>query len=114
VDYINTPLTTILYPRLPPCTPPALPPRPLFRLARELPHQGQPALDDQGRLRCGAAIGTRDGDKERVAALFGQGGVDAVILDSSQGDSTFQLQMLNHIKRAHQVRVGRYVWGGGR
>ena len=28
-------------------------------------------------------------------------GVDAVILDSSQGDSTFQLEMLAHLKRVY-------------
>lgn len=59
---------------------------------RFLPPQGAPSLDGQGRLRCGAATGTREGDKERIAALVAAG-VDAVILDSSQGDSTYQLQV---------------------
>ena len=31
--------------------------------------QGTPSVDAQGRLLCGAAVGTREGDKERVAAL---------------------------------------------
>ena len=41
--------------------------------------------------------------------------MDAVILDSSQGDSTFQLEMLAHIKRAHpglDVIAGNIVTSG--
>lgn len=37
-----------------------------------------------GRLLVGAAIGTRESDKERVRALREAGNVDIVILDSSQ------------------------------
>mmetsp|Transcript_3029 Transcript_3029/g.7538 ORF Transcript_3029/g.7538 Transcript_3029/m.7538 type:complete len:510 (-) Transcript_3029:642-2171(-) len=74
--------------------------RDYFKESRAFPNPGTPSLDAAGRLRCGAAVGTRDADKERVARLA-EVGVDAVILDSSQGDSTFQLQMVAHIKRAH-------------
>ena len=45
-------------------------------------------------------MGTREEDKRRVAALA-EAGVDAVILDSSQGDSTYQVAMIKHIKQAH-------------
>lgn len=37
------------------------------------------------QLRVGAAVGTRDEDKERVRRLHAEAGVDAIILDSSQG-----------------------------
>ncbi|KAF8064485.1 impdh [Scenedesmus sp. PABB004] len=74
--------------------------RAAFVAERHLPPQGAPTLDAQGRLRVGAATGTREGDKARIAALAAAG-VDAVILDSSQGDSTYQLEMLAHIKAAH-------------
>lgn len=66
--------------------------RSAFRDERQLPPQGEPSLDSQGRLLVGAATGTREGDKERIARLV-EAGVDAVILDSSQGDSTYQLQV---------------------
>lgn len=92
----------------------ALATRAHFKASRGLPPQGAPALAPDGRPRVGAAIGTRDDDKARVARLFEEGGVDAVILDSSQGDSTFQLQMLAHIKRAHpglDVICGNVVTG---
>jgi hypothetical protein len=56
--------------------------------------------DSSGRLRCGAAVGTREEDKERVAALVAQG-VDFIVLDSSQGDSTYQAAMIKHVKSAH-------------
>ena len=72
-----------------------------FRDSRRFPTTGgPPSLSSDGRLLCGAAVGTREGDKERVAALVAAG-VDAVILDSSQGDSTFQIDMLKYLKNAH-------------
>lgn len=52
------------------------------------------------RLLCGATIGTRESDKERIKALNSVG-VDVVIIDSSQGDSIFQRDMIHHIKREH-------------
>jgi IMP dehydrogenase len=45
-------------------------------------------------------VGTREEDKERVAELV-SAGVDAVILDSSQGASSFQVEMLQYIKQRH-------------
>ncbi len=71
----------------------ALATRTMVRQARSLPAPGAPSLDAQGRLLVGAAVGTREDDKQRVAALVQQAGVDAVILDSSQGDSTYQIQV---------------------
>jgi hypothetical protein len=56
-------------------------------------------VDAHGRLRCGAAVGTREEDKARVAALV-EAGVDVVILDSSQGASSFQVDMVKYIKNA--------------
>eukprot|EP00798_Chlamydomonas_sp_ICE-L_P024604 gene24604-10222_t len=74
--------------------------RDYFKDARGFPSPGEPTLSADGRLCCGAAVGTREADKERVAHLR-EAGCDAIILDSSQGDSTFQLEMIAHIKRAH-------------
>ena len=67
------------------------------QLAMLLPKSAAKSLDAQGRLLCGAAVGTREGDKERVRALV-DAGVDAVILDSSQGDSTYQVDMIKWVK----------------
>ncbi|CAL6299307.1 unnamed protein product [Bathycoccus prasinos] len=62
------------------------------------PSPGVPSTDRSGKLLCGAAIGTRESDRERAIALA-EAGVDAIILDSSQGDSVYQLEMLQYLKK---------------
>jgi IMP dehydrogenase len=46
----------------------------------------------------GAAVGTRPSDRDRVRALV-VAGVDAVVVDSSQGDSTFQHDIVRWMKQ---------------
>merc|ERR1712039_693413 len=53
--------------------------------------------DQNGNLRVAAAIGTRLADRDRVRALVAVG-VDAIIVDSSQGDSTFQHDIIRWMK----------------
>lgn len=72
-----------------------------FRDSVNYPASGPPSVAPDGRLLVGAAVGTRDTDKARVRALREAGHVDVIVLDSSQGDSTFQIEMLSHIKREH-------------
>jgi IMP dehydrogenase len=55
------------------------------------------SLDAHKKLRVAAAVGTRQADKERVRALA-KVGVDAIVIDSSQGNSIYELEMLRFIK----------------
>eukprot|EP00977_Amphora_coffeiformis_P000161 scaffold48_cov161-Amphora_coffeaeformis.AAC.9 len=52
------------------------------------------------QLLVGAAIGTRPNDKDR-AKLLVEAGVDVIVIDSSQGDSIYQWEMVRHLKTAH-------------
>ncbi len=53
--------------------------------------------DEKKQLRVGAAISTKDESKERLVAL-NEAGVDAVVIDSAQGNSIYQVEMIKFIK----------------
>ncbi|KAK5634910.1 hypothetical protein RRF57_010622 [Xylaria bambusicola] len=63
-----------------------------FPLASKLP--------DSKQLICAASIGTRPEDKIRLKKLI-DAGLDVVILDSSQGNSMYQVEMIRWVKQEY-------------
>ncbi|RZB66349.1 Inosine-5'-monophosphate dehydrogenase isoform B [Glycine soja] len=53
-----------------------------------------------GEFMVGAAVGTREDDKERLEHLV-KAGLNVVVLDSSQGNSIYQLEMVKYVKRVY-------------
>ena len=64
-----------------------------IRVRTNHPHA---TMDSQNHLRVGAAVTTHPGDQLRVTALV-EAGVDVLVIDSSNGASCYQLEMLRWI-----------------
>ena len=72
-----------------------------IRQTKHTPPTGPHATrDPQGRLRVGGAVSTRDEDRDRVTALA-EHDVDLVVIDAAQGDSIYELRLLEWIKSHH-------------
>jgi IMP dehydrogenase len=56
--------------------------------------------DKRKQLRVGAAVSTRDVDRERIAGLV-EAGADLLVVDSAQGDSIYQIRTLEHLKSSY-------------
>ncbi|PAN09423.1 hypothetical protein PAHAL_2G022200 [Panicum hallii] len=67
---------------------------------RSYPKLGKPSLGADGRFVVAAAIGTREEDKRRLELLVKEG-ANAIVIDSSQGNSVYQLDMIKYAKRMY-------------
>jgi IMP dehydrogenase len=67
--------------------------------------------DAQKRLRVGAAVSTHPHDRERIDVLIARG-VDLLVIDSAQGYSKFQIDLLKELKKKYpevDVMAGNVV-----
>lgn len=75
---------------------------------REYPNASK---DSQKRLMVGAAVSTKPTGRDRVDALS-EVGVDMIVIDSAQGNSVYQIEVIQWIKKNHpniQVIAGNVV-----
>ncbi|XP_072985321.1 inosine-5'-monophosphate dehydrogenase 2-like [Typha latifolia] len=67
---------------------------------RSYPKLGKPSVGADGKFLVGAAIGTREEDKERLKHLV-KAGANVVVVDSSQGNSSYQIEMIKYAKNLY-------------
>uniref|UniRef100_A0A915PWJ8 Inosine-5'-monophosphate dehydrogenase n=1 Tax=Setaria digitata TaxID=48799 RepID=A0A915PWJ8_9BILA len=80
-----------------------------LKKARDFPCS---SYDSKGQLRVGAAINTRDSAKEAVEKLVAAG-VDVLVIDSSQGASMYQVNLLKWIKKNYP-KTPQIIAGNGK
>ncbi|XGW30556.1 hypothetical protein V3C99_009482 [Haemonchus contortus] len=69
------------------------------------------SYDSKGQLLCGAAVNTRETSKQTLDLLV-DAGADVIVIDSSNGSSTYQIEMLKYIKATYpsiEVVAGNVV-----
>lgn len=71
-----------------------------FKIPAEKASTASVSPNHENTLLCVAAIGTHLADRDRLTALV-DAGLDAVVIDSSQGWSQYQLDLIKYAREKH-------------